>query len=231
MRRFPAALNCNNRFKSMCSRKIRDRRVISVDQALSFFHHNHRRQLRSGRPDPNQTINGLFEDSEIHVAWNSSVLDSLSETANEVTTAPGYILQNGAFRGIHMAHQANRIEYLPLFYELGGPPCTIRLMAEFLDCMVYQSDSKLRGTETITVFHAKSPPEMSAGDYLKHITIHGSLTPAVLLAMMVCLRKLGVVNTRFRICSLTVHRLLLACATIASKGICDFAFQIAFTRT
>jgi hypothetical protein len=58
-------------------------------------------------------------------------------------------------------------------------------------------------------------------DYLDRLIVHATLSPPVILSLVYYIDRLCVLYTAFSISSLTVHRYLIAAATVASKGLCD----------
>ena len=75
-------------------------------------------------------------------------------------------------------------------------------------------------TPTLTQ-NRRTPPGISVHDYLQRLTFHATLPSPVLLAMVNYIDKLCEAFPIFTINSLTVHRFLIAAATVAAKGLCD----------
>ena len=73
----------------------------------------------------------------------------------------------------------------------------------------------------LTRFHSRSPPGISVPDYLLRLTTHATLSPPILLSMVYYIDRLCALYPAFNISSLTVHRFLIASATVASKGLSD----------
>lgn len=73
----------------------------------------------------------------------------------------------------------------------------------------------------LTRFHSRAPPTISIGDYLNRLTVHATLQPSILLAMVYYIDVLSTHYPPFVVSSLTVHRFLITAATVASKGLCD----------
>jgi len=67
----------------------------------------------------------------------------------------------------------------------------------------------------------RAPPGISVHDYLKRLTHHATLLPAILLSMVYLIDQLCHYYPVFTINSLTVHRFLITSATVASKGLSD----------
>ena len=73
----------------------------------------------------------------------------------------------------------------------------------------------------LTRFHSRAPPGISVKDYLQRLTTHATLSPPILLSMVYYIDRLCALYPAFNISSLTVHRFLIASATVASKGLSD----------
>lgn len=73
----------------------------------------------------------------------------------------------------------------------------------------------------LTRFHSRAPPGISVPDYLLRLTTHATLSPPILLSMVYYIDRLCALYPAFNISSLTVHRFLIASATVASKGLSD----------
>jgi hypothetical protein len=58
-------------------------------------------------------------------------------------------------------------------------------------------------------------------DYLARLIVHATLPPPILLAMVYYIDRLCTLYPPFTISSLTVHRFLIAAATVGSKGLSD----------
>lgn len=72
-----------------------------------------------------------------------------------------------------------------------------------------------------TRFHSRAPPNISISDYLQRVTKYASLEPACLLILLIYVDRICERNPNFTICSLTVHRFIIAAATVACKILCD----------
>ncbi|PLB39160.1 regulatory cyclin phoB [Aspergillus candidus] len=73
----------------------------------------------------------------------------------------------------------------------------------------------------LTRFHSRSPPRISVKDYLQRLTTHATLSPPILLSMVYYIDRLCALYPAFTVSSLTIHRFLIASATVASKGLSD----------
>lgn len=108
----------------------------------------------------------------------------------------------------------------PCRYEFANPLDLINLISSWLSQSAH--NDKLRGgSNKITQFHSKTVPRISVREYLKRLTRYAALSPSILLTMTVYLQRLRNAHPALRISSLNVHRLLLACSTVASKCISD----------
>ena len=58
-------------------------------------------------------------------------------------------------------------------------------------------------------------------DYLSRLIVHATLSQAILLSMVYYIDRLCALYPGFTISSLTVHRFLIAAATVAAKGLSD----------
>jgi len=58
-------------------------------------------------------------------------------------------------------------------------------------------------------------------DYLYRLILHATLSPPVLLSMVYYIDRMSSFYPGFTISSLTVHRFLIAAATVAAKGLSD----------
>ena len=58
-------------------------------------------------------------------------------------------------------------------------------------------------------------------DYLNRLAVHAALAPSLLLVMVYYVDRLCVLYQGFSINTLTVHRFLIAAATVAAKGLSD----------
>ena len=74
---------------------------------------------------------------------------------------------------------------------------------------------------SLTRFHSRTPPSISVHDYLQRLATHATLSPPILLSMVFYIDRMCALFPTFTISSLTVHRFLIASATVASKGLSD----------
>lgn len=109
---------------------------------------------------------------------------------------------------------------LPYCYEFASPLDITVLISNWLSQSLHDNKLKL-GDNKLTCFHSKSVPQISICGYLQRLTHDAALSPPILLSMAIYLQRLHSTHPALRISSLNVHRLLLACFTVASKCISD----------
>ena len=109
---------------------------------------------------------------------------------------------------------------LPYSYEFASPLDITVLISNWLSQSMHDDKLEL-GDNKFTCFHSKSVPQISICGYLQRLTHYAALSPPILLSMAIYLRRLHSTHPALRISSLNVHRLLLACFTVASKCISD----------
>lgn len=68
---------------------------------------------------------------------------------------------------------------------------------------------------------SRTPPGISVHDYLQRLTFHATLPSPILLSIVFYIDRLCSAFEAFTINSLTVHRFLIAAATVAAKGLMD----------
>jgi hypothetical protein len=64
-------------------------------------------------------------------------------------------------------------------------------------------------------------PEIPVRDYIRRLSKHARLLPPILLTMIYFSDRLSALYPSFLLNSLTIHRFLIAAATVASKGLTD----------
>ena len=110
---------------------------------------------------------------------------------------------------------------LPRRYELASPLDLINIITSWLSQSAH--NDKLRPLNNkLSWFYSKAVPRISVLRYLQRLTRYAALSSPILLSMMVYLQRLRNTHPALRISSLNVHRLLLACSTVASKCISDW---------
>ncbi|KAI9669994.1 MAG: hypothetical protein M1831_007030 [Alyxoria varia] len=110
---------------------------------------------------------------------------------------------------------------VPLDYTKCDPHDLALLIADLLMDLIRHNDEIPLKDGHLTRFHSRSPPGISVRDYLKRLVLHATLAGPVLLSMVCYIDKLCASFPDFTINSLTVHRFLIAAATVAAKGLCD----------
>jgi hypothetical protein len=110
---------------------------------------------------------------------------------------------------------------MPAQYEQCNPTDLVHLIASMLMELIRHNDSMPLANGGLTRFHSRAPPGISVLDYLQRLTTHATLSPPILLCMVYYIDRLCALWPKFTINSLTVHRYLIASATVASKGLSD----------
>ncbi|MCJ1324277.1 hypothetical protein MMC10_000939 [Thelotrema lepadinum] len=110
---------------------------------------------------------------------------------------------------------------MPLHYQTCNPSDLVALISNMLLELIAHNDSMPLAHNGLTRFHSRAPPGISVSDYLQRLTTHATLSPPILLSMVYYIDRLCALWPRFTITSLTVHRYLIAAATVASKGLSD----------
>lgn len=110
---------------------------------------------------------------------------------------------------------------MPSRYET----CDVRDLVNIISAMLMElirlNDEIPLRDGGLTRFHSRAPPGISVKDYLQRLTTHATLSPPILLSMVYYIDRLCALYPAFNISSLTVHRFLIASATVASKGLSD----------
>lgn len=110
---------------------------------------------------------------------------------------------------------------LPRVYAACPTTHLCTLISSLLLELVSLNDNIPLSNTGLTRFHSRAPPAISIPDYLNRLSIHASLQPSILLAMVYYIDILSTHYPPFVVSSLTVHRFLITAATVASKGLCD----------
>ncbi|KAL1648779.1 Pho80p cyclin [Diplodia intermedia] len=110
---------------------------------------------------------------------------------------------------------------MPVRYEA----CDVKdlgvLISDMLMELLRLNDALPLQDGQLTRFHSRAPPSISVRDYLNRLIVHATLSPPILLSMVYYIDRLCLLYPAFTISSLTVHRFLIAAATVASKGLSD----------
>lgn len=110
---------------------------------------------------------------------------------------------------------------MPAQYETCEVKDLVQLIAAMLMELIRFNDAIPLRDGRLTRFHSRAPPGISVVDYLQRLTTHATLSPPLLLSMVYYIDRLCALYPAFTISSLTVHRFLIASATVASKGLSD----------
>ena len=114
-----------------------------------------------------------------------------------------------------------QIKELPPDYEDCEPSDLVKIIAGMLMELIRFNDAIPLQDGKLTRFHSRAPPGISVVDYLQRLTTHATLSPPLLLSMVYYIDRLCTLYPAFTISSLTVHRFLIASATVAAKGLSD----------
>ncbi|MCJ1405231.1 hypothetical protein MMC11_008458 [Xylographa trunciseda] len=110
---------------------------------------------------------------------------------------------------------------MPARYETCDVKDLVLLISNMLMELIRFNDKIPLKDGRLTRFHSRAPPGISVVDYLQRLTTHATLSPPILLSMVYYIDRLCALYPAFTISSLTVHRFLIASATVASKGLSD----------
>lgn len=113
------------------------------------------------------------------------------------------------------------VKLLPELYELADTSDIVVLISSMLMELIQLNDKIPLHQGRLTRFHSRSPPRISVHDYLQRLTTHATLSPPILLSMVYYIDRLCALYPAFTVSSLTIHRFLIASATVASKGLSD----------
>lgn len=113
------------------------------------------------------------------------------------------------------------VKYLPENYNQADPRDLVILISSMLMELIRFNDKIPLNNGRLTRFHSRSPPRISVQDYLQRLTTHATLSPPILLSMVFYIDRLCALYPAFTVSSLTIHRFLIASATVASKGLSD----------
>ena len=120
-----------------------------------------------------------------------------------------------------MRPEKPEVKLLPQRYELADPRDIVVLISSMLMELIRFNDKIPLNQGRLTRFHSRSPPRISVQDYLQRLTTHATLSPPILLSMVYYIDRLCTLYPAFTVSSLTIHRFLIASATVASKGLSD----------
>ena len=110
---------------------------------------------------------------------------------------------------------------MPRQYETCNPKDLGVLIANMLMELIRLNDQIPLRDGRLTRFHSRAPPGISVADYLQRLIQHATLSPPIMLSMVYYIDRLCALYPAFTVSSLTIHRFLIASATVASKGLSD----------
>ncbi|PLB45424.1 cyclin-domain-containing protein [Aspergillus steynii IBT 23096] len=113
------------------------------------------------------------------------------------------------------------VKVLPAQYEEADPRDIVILISSMLMELIRFNDKIPLHQGRLTRFHSRTPPRISVQDYLQRLATHATLSPPILLSMVYYIDRLCALYPSFTVSSLTIHRFLIASATVASKGLSD----------
>ncbi|CZT23935.1 uncharacterized protein RCC_09650 [Ramularia collo-cygni] len=113
------------------------------------------------------------------------------------------------------------LKVMPSKYETCNPKDLGVLIANMLMELIRINDQIPLRDGRLTRFHSRAPPGISVSDYLQRLIQHATLSPPIMLSMVFYIDKLCTDYPAFTVNSLTVHRFLIAAATVAAKGLSD----------
>lgn len=131
-----------------------------------------------------------------------------------------------------------RARVFPARYEFCKVDDLVVLISDMISDLIRINDQLPLREDGLTRFHSKyarfpcflrtfpnrnhrTVPKISAADFLQRLATHVTLIPPLLLAMIYYMDRLCALYPIFSITSLTIHRFLVAAATVASKGLSD----------
>lgn len=127
----------------------------------------------------------------------------------------------GASQSKRLRSSKSETRILPAQYEDADPRDLVVLISSMLMELIRFNDKIPLHQGRLTRFHSRSPPRISVQDYLQRLTTHATLSPPILLSMVYYIDRLCALYPAFTVSSLTIHRFLIASATVASKGLSD----------
>lgn len=111
---------------------------------------------------------------------------------------------------------------LPRLYHKAAPHDLIGLVSDVVvDAMRRQAVASTMVKAKLTRFHSKTIPQISVFEYLQRVLKYLRLSAPALLSMLVYFRRLCSTSAAVPLSSLTIHRLLLSCASISNKVLTD----------
>ncbi|KIM94571.1 hypothetical protein OIDMADRAFT_135484, partial [Oidiodendron maius Zn] len=118
-------------------------------------------------------------------------------------------------------HHRGLARVFPARYEFCKVEDLVVLISDMISDLIRINDKLPLREDGLTRFHSKTVPKISVADFLQRLATHVTLTPPLLLAMIYYMDRLCALYPIFSITSLTIHRFLVAAATVAAKGLSD----------
>lgn len=178
-------------------------------------------------PEP-MSGSSAHDGAVFHVPGKLHTADNASQTAASVTPASSHPeLQEARSTHGHSAApkrarpEPGSLKVMPLKYETCNPKDLGVLIANMLMELIRINDQIPLRDGRLTRFHSRAPPGISVSDYLQRLIQHATLSPPIMLSMVYYIDKLCTEYPAFTVNSLTVHRFLIAAATVAAKGLSD----------
>lgn len=161
---------------------------------------------------------------------NSGVSAQTKLSTSEIKTVSNTVVKvsNASAKGYALTEKVSLTKQpfltssklLPRHYEFASPLDLINIITSWLSYFAH--NDKLRpANNELTLFHSKAVPQITVYGYLQRLACYAALSSPILLSMMSYLQRLRHMHPALRISSWNVHRLLLACTTVASKCISD----------
>lgn len=174
------------------------------------------------------TASSVADGAASRVSAKLQTADSAAQTAATVTPAPSQPqLQEARSTHGHSAApkrarpEPGSLKVMPVKYETCNPKDLGVLIANMLSELIRINDHIPLRDGRLTRFHSRAPPGISVSDYLQRLIQHATLSPPIMLSMVFYIDKLCNDYPAFTVNSLTVHRFLIAAATVAAKGLSD----------
>lgn len=179
-------------------------------------------------PEP-MSGSSASDGAAFHVPSKLHTADNASQTAAASVTPASSHPELQEARSTH-GHSAapkrarpepGSLKVMPLKYETCNPKDLGVLIANMLMELIRINDQIPLRDGRLTRFHSRAPPGISVSDYLQRLIQHATLSPPIMLSMVFYIDKLCTEYPAFTVNSLTVHRFLIAAATVAAKGLSD----------
>lgn len=186
-------------------------------------------EQRPEPPPPRQVVSNNKNSDEDASNQNSNNNDNNNNHHNNVKrqfpdpgpSAPLTAPAGDASRLKRARPSQSDVKLLPRRYENVDTRDLVVLISSMLMELIQFNDKIPLNENRLTRFHSRTPPRISVRDYLQRLTTHATLSPPILLSMVYYIDRLCALYPAFTVSSLTVHRFLIASATVASKGLSD----------